>query len=241
MKYVFNTRVPFSQTGVKEGLSVIGAAQIIEDSVCAFFASLGKDNATLYNKYNAMWVFVRNKFQKRALANWNEEITVESFFTKTTAATVVVDTVVKNFKGETALVARTELCVINLDTQRICRIALVDFPADIKVYESDAGFDFIRFPAVALREEYKFNVPSTSIDSCMHLNNVEYLRFILNASSVEREIENPVRETEINFVAQARENELLTVFGGANEENEIYEIRSGEKVVLRCQISRGRV
>ena len=235
MKYVYNSRVPFSGTGATNGFSVIGAAQIVEDSVCAFFATFGKDNVTLSTKYNALWVFVKNKFQKRAQVSWNENITVESFLTHKTAATVVVDTVVKNSEGETAIAARTELCVIDLDTQRIRRISSVDFPEDVAVYPSSAGFDFERFSPVKLREEYSFNVPSTSIDLCGHVNNVEYLRFILNATSVEREINHPVRETEINFVAQSREGENLTVFGG----DEFYEIKSGEKTVVRCKLSRG--
>lgn len=240
MKYVCSGRVPFSQTGATNGFSVIGAAQIIEDSVCAFFAAFGKDNLTLSSKYNALWVFVKNKFQKRASAKWNEEITVETFLTNKTAATVVVDTVVKNSEGETALAARTELCVIDLDTKRIRRISSVDFPEDIEIYPSVTGFEFTRFSAATLREEYKFNVPSTSIDLCGHVNNVEYLRFILNATSVVKEIDSPVRETEINFVAQSREGEMLTVYGGENGENEFYEIRNGEKIVARCKFSRGK-
>lgn len=239
MKYVYKGRVPFSQTGVVNGFSVIGAAQIVEDSVCAFFAAFGKDNVTLSTEYNALWVFVKNKFQTRAPAFWNEDVTVESFLTKKTAATIVVDTIVKNSKGETAITARTEICVIDLDSQRIRRISSIDFPQDVEVYPSVAGFDFERFSPVKLREEYKFNVPSTSIDLCGHVNNVEYLRFILNATSVEKEITRPVRETEINFVAQAREGEILTVFGGENGKDEFYEIKSGEKVVARCKLSRG--
>ena len=239
MKYVYNTRVPFSVTGATNGFSVIGAAQIVEDSVCAFFAAFGKDSLTVSAKYNAIWVFVKNKFQKRAPVFWNEEITVESFLTNKTAATVVVDTVVKNAKGETALAARTELCIIDLDTKRIRRISSVDFPEDIGVYPSVAGFAFRRFPAVTLREQYGLNVPSTSIDLCGHVNNVEYLRFILNATSAEKEVESPVRETEIDFVAQALEGEFLTVYGGEHEGDELYEIKSGEKVVARCRLSRG--
>lgn len=239
MKYVYGGRVPFSQTGATEGFSVIGAAQIVEDGVCAFFAAFGKDNVTLSTEYNALWVFVKNKFQRRAPVKWNENITVESFLTDKTAATVVVDTVVKNSEGETAIAARTEVCVIDLDSQRIRRISSVDFPEDVGIYPSPAGFGFTRFPTVGLREEYKFYVPSTSIDMCGHVNNVEYLRFILNATSVEKEKTRPVRETEINFVAQAREGEELTVFSAEDGEGEFYEIKSGEKVVARCKLSRG--
>ena len=239
MKYVCNTRVPFSETGAIEGLSVIGAAQIIEDCVCAFFAAIGKTNEILKAEYNALWVFVKNKVTKRALAKWNEDITVESFFTNKTAATVVVDTIVKNSKGETALAARTELCVIDLTTQRVRRISSIDFPEDVGIYPSVAGFDFARFPAVDMREKYKFNVPSTSIDLCGHVNNVEYLRFVLNATSAETEIFRPVREIEINFVAQACEGEKLTLFGGECGANEFFEIKSGEMSVARCRVFRG--
>ena len=239
MKYVYNSRVQFSQTGFNEGFSVIGAAQVVEDSVCAFFASFGKDSATICKDYNAIWVFVKNKIQKRAKVLWNEKINVESYFTKISPATVTVDTVVKNSAGETAILARTEICAIDFTTQRVKRISSLDLP-ELKVYQSTAGFDFTRFQETALREEYKFNVPSTSIDSGRHLNNVEYLRFILNVSSVNRELENPVCETEINFVAQARENELLTVYSGMADGKEIYLIKSGDTVVVRCALSRGK-
>ncbi len=238
MKYVDRFRIPFSYLNVGEELSVIGTAQIIENNVCAFFASFGKDNGTLSKKYGSIWVFVKNKFRKYSKAAWNEEIVAESYFTEKTAATVVVDTVAKNSDGKTVFAARTEACVIDLATQRIRRVSSVDFPEDIEIYDSVAGFEFTRFEKSALTEKYGFNVPSTSIDVCKHLNNVEYLRFILNNTSVEEELARPVRETELNFVNQAREKECLTVLSGETDGYEIYEIRNGEKVVVRCRISR---
>lgn len=240
MKYVYKTRVPFSQTGVGEGFSVIGAAQIVEDNVCSFFASFGKDNVTLSTKYNALWMFVKNKFQKLALAAWDEEITVTSYFTKITAATVIVDTVVTNSKGEVSVMARTEACVIDLESQHIRRISSVEFPSDIEMYPTVAGFEFTRFPVIDLNEKYTFTVPFTAIDFCMHVNNVEYLRFVLNATNVKKELSNPVKEVEINFVNQSRENENLTLFSDEYDGNEFYEIKSGETTIVRCRISRNR-
>ena len=56
---------------------------------------------------------------------------------------------------------------------------------------------------------------------------------------MEKEVDSPVRETEMNFVAQSREGEMLTVYGGESEGDEFYEIRSGDKVVARCKLLRG--
>ena len=100
-------------------------------------------------------------------------------------------------------------------------------------------FEFTRFEFTRLEKKYGFTVPSTSIDLCGHLNNVEYLRFVLNATSAETEIFRPVREIEINFVAQACEGEKLTLFGGECGANEFFEIKSGEMSVARCRVFRG--
>lgn len=236
MKYVYKTRLPFSLTGVSEGISVIGAARIIEDSVCAFFAEFGKDSATLNAKYNAVWMFVKNKFRRLAAAKWNEELTVESFFTRRTAATVVVDTVVKNSKGETCLYARTETCVIDLTTQRIRRISSVEFPEDMEIYKSKAGFDFERFNTDGVSLLYGLNVPSTSIDFCMHVNNVEYLRFILDAYSIRQQIAAPVQEAEIHFLNQAREGERLNVLSKDTASGTVYELACEDRLCARCRI-----
>lgn len=238
MKYVYKTRVPFSQAGIFEGFSVIGIAQIIEDSVCAFFAEFGKDSVSLSAEYNAVWILVKNKFRKLAAARWNEEITVESFFTRRTAATVIVDTVVKNSQGITLVYARTEACIIDRSSQRIRRIASVDFPENITIYPSEAGFDFERFDTDGVSPVYELDVPSTSIDFCMHVNNVEYFRFILNAFPVQKEFDAPITDAEIHFLNQAREGERLTVSHKEINSGEIYGVSCGNKVCARCFIKR---
>ena len=241
MKYINKTRVTASQTDAGIGLSVLGAAQIIQDNVCAFFACFKKDNVALKTGYNAVWVFVKNKFKRLDIAEWNEEITVESFITARTSATIIVDTAIRKSNGRTAVYARTEMCVINLSTQRICRISSVELEEDIPVYPSENGFGFCRIGAEELsvvREKYSFYVPSTSIDYCMHLNNVEYLRFILNAVSVDYAINHVIKEVEIHFACQSREGEKLSVLAANTEDGEIYEVKNGEKTAVKCKILR---
>lgn len=236
-KFVNTIRVPFSDTGVGKGFSVIGAARIIEDNVCSFFASFGRDSASIKAKYNAVWVFVKNKFRIKPVVCWNEQVTVESYFTQTSAATVVVDTAVFNASGEVAVSARTEICAMDIVSQRIRRISSLEMP-EVTVYESEAGFSFTRFDTDGLNKIYAFTVPSTSIDCCMHMNNVEYLRFIFNSSSVEKELKNPVRETEIRFVNQSREGDELTLFGGTDGNKEVFVLKNGDKTVVKCGVLR---
>ena len=231
-------RVPFSATGLTEGLSVVGAAQIIQDNICSFFAEFGKDDVSISKNYNAVWVFVKNKFRKIAVAPWNDVISVQSFITKINMASVIVDTVIKNSKGEKALYARTEVCVIDLSSQRVRRISSVEFPADIPVYAPEAEFDFERFDTEGCTPVYNSAATSTSIDFCKHVNNVEYFRFILNAFNSDTEITNPITEAEIHYLNQSREGEMLTVSAKNSESGQVLSVSCGEKTCARCKIKR---
>ena len=245
MKYFRKILVSFSYTGTGENLSALGAAQIIQDNMCAFFADFGKDNANLKKHYNSIWVLVKNRFRMFAPARWNSEVTAETYFTRITSATVVMETVIRNSDGEIAVCASTEACVIDLDLQRIRRISSVEMP-EIGILPRTADLDFTRFDGRSAAKEYDFKVPSTSIDACMHLNNVEYLRYIFNAVSVAYDLSHPVREVEIHYVSQAREGENLSVFGGScpdnelSEEGKIFEIKNGERVAVQCRIYRAK-
>ena len=238
MKYVYKARVTASQTDAGIGISTLGIAQVVQDNVCAFFACFNKDNVCLKRDYNSVWVFVKNKFKKTAIAYWNTEITVESYITKRSAALLIVDTVIKNPDGAVAVFARTEICAVDLSDGRIRRISSVDFPEDVRVYPSETDFEFSRFAGSGLKEKYSFTVPSTSVDYCMHLNNVECLRFILNSVPVSYGVTHPVREAEIHFISQSREGDTLSVLAGRDKDADIFEIKKGENVTARCKIIR---
>ena len=238
MKYVYKTRVTASQTDAGIGISTLGIAQVVQDNVCAFFACFNKDNVCLKRDYNSVWVFVKNRFKKTAIAYWNTEITVESYISKRSAALLIVDTVIKNSDGKVAVFARTEMCAVDLASGRIRRISSVGFPEDVEVYPSEADFEFNRFTFGGLKEKYSFTVPSTSVDYCMHLNNVESLRFILNTVPVSYGVLHPVRDVEIHFISQSREGDVLSVLAGRDETAEIFEIKNGENIAARCRIIR---
>ena len=238
MKYVSKFKVGASQTDSGVGISVLGVCSIIQDNVCAFFAEFGKDNVSLKRDYGAVWVFVKNRIVKRAVAFWNETITVESFISKRTSATVVVDTVIRKDDGEVAYYARTESCVIDVKEQRIRRISSVELPEETGVYPSESGLEFTRWEEDGEKELYSFIVPSTSIDYCYHLNNVEYLRFILNAVSAEYNGKHVPTDVEIHYVSQSREGETLTVYGDAGGNFDRYQVVNGGKVSARCRILR---
>lgn len=238
MKYVYKTRVTASQTDAGVGISTLGIAQTVQDNVCAFFACFNKDNVSLKNDYNAVWVFVKNRFRKTAIAFWNTEITVETFVSARSSVLLVLDTVIKNPDGGVAVFARTEVCAVDIVTGRIKSVASVGFPQEVGVYPSQTDFSFNRFAFTDTEKKGSFSVPSTSVDYCMHLNNVEYLRFLLNLTPVRYGVLHPVKDAEIHFIKQSKEGEMLTVFSGREDGAEVYEIKNGEETVVKCRLFR---
>lgn len=236
MRFITETRVTATQTDSGEGMSVLGAAGVIQDNVCAFFATVGKDNVALRRDYGAAWMFVKNRFVKYAVAHWNDEITVESFISSRTAATIIVDTAIKLKGGDMVYYARTEMCVIDLTIGRIKRISSVDLPEEMGVYASEKDVEFTRMDFAGLKELYSFTVPSTSIDYCNHLNNVEYLRFILNTATAEYgRVHIPI-DVEIRYVSQSKEGDEVKIFG--TQDGECYEVVNGGNISAKCRIIR---
>ena len=238
MIYTENFKITASMTDMGEGVSILGIAQIIQDNVSAFFSRYGKDNVSLKRDYNSVWVIVKNRFKKLDVAYWNERVTAKSFITKRTSATVIIDTEIIKEDGTVAVVARTEMCVISLDTQRIVRIEKVGLSEEIGVYPTNADFEFSRFEFSDLKDIYSFTVPSTSIDFCNHFNNVEYLRFILNTVPVNYGLTHVVKDLEIHYVNQSREGDSLNILSKREGVEDYYEVINGDKVAVRCKTVR---
>ena len=240
MEYRFKTKVRVSETDYGKGLSPLGAGYLVEDAVCALFAEFERDNVVMKRDFNSVWVFVKNKFRFYDYALWNEEITVSSYFVRKTAVSLTVETAVENCRGEIALIAKTEVCLIDLLSQKIRRIAEAEIPAELNIRPAKDGADFKRFSSEGFEKAGEFTVPSTAIDYCMHLNNVEYLRFILNTDGVEYGLYYPVSAVELQYLLQAREGEELTVCKKVEGTTEYFSVCGKNGTAVRCVVDRGK-
>ena len=217
-------------------LSVIGIFQIVEDSVTGLLGELGSDNIAMKKKYNAAWVFAKNRVKILENITWNEEFHAACFISSITRATVNVDTAIRDKSEKLCVYSRAELCALDLPPGKIIKIPAPGMDAGMVTEKPEADISFTRSHKGELPENGQVQVKYTNIDFSRHTNNIEYVRFMLDTYTV-RELEaRPVREMEISYTGQSFENDTLTIRRGSFGEKDVFLLQKEDKAVVRSEI-----
>lgn len=235
MKLIKNQKLSASMVASNESLSVIGAFQIIEDAVTEFMGSLKIDGITVKREYNAFWVFVKTRAKFFKKLGWGEDYSVCAFLSSMSLAKLYVDVEVCDNSGDRVFYARVELCILDIATQRIKKIASVGVDesmlspatAEITFGKSDSN-------GLSLIEQVK--VRSTNIDHSHHTNNLEYIRFIMNTYSVAETEAKTVKEMEVIYASQSYENDVLDVLKAQSADRDFIVLQKDGKPVVKCEI-----
>ena len=236
MKLIKKQKLSASMVGSDESLSVIGAFQIIEDALTEFMGELKIDGITVKQKYNAFWVFVktRARFFKKLL--WGDEYTVTAFLSSMSLAKLYVDIKVCNKNGEIVFCSRVELCVLDIATQKIKKIATVGVDETMLTEQATTDISFCKFDNCELPHIEQIKIRSTNIDHSHHTNNLEYIRFIMNTYSVKELETNPFKEMEVIYASQSYENDVLDVLKAEYADRDLIMLQKDGKPVIKCEI-----
>lgn len=236
MKFTKTQKLSASMIGSDVSLSVIGAFQIIEDTVTEYMGELKIDALTVKQNYNAFWVFVktRTKFFKKLL--WGNEYTVTAFISSMSQAKLHIDVKVSDQVCETVFYARVELCVLDIATQRIKKIATVGVDESMLTQEATMEISFNKFGITGLNLIEQVKIRSTNIDHNHHTNNLEYLRFIMNTYSIEEIESKTIKEMEVVYANQSYENDVIDVLKTELADRDLLILQKNDKPVIKCEI-----
>lgn len=222
--------------GTNANLSLIGSFQIIEDAITELMGLLKTDGITAKEKYKAMWVYSKTRIRFFKNIKWNNEVSIKSFISHISIAKINVDVVVKDNKEDIVLYSRTELCALDIDTQRIRKVATVGIEQSMLEDCETKDIEFAKFEMVDLPNIEKVRVKSSNIDFLHHTNNIEYIRFILDTYSVSEIERKPIKEFEIIYANQSFENDILDIRKINLNNKHLITIEKDGKVVVKSEI-----
>ena len=225
-----------TQVGADAKLSVMGLFGVVETAITEFMGTLKIDGVTLRRKYNAFWVFTKNRIKIFNSLDWGETFNAESFISSISSAKMVVDTAIKTLKGEIVAYSSCEMCVLDIAKGRIRRTSTVGIDENFVVEQAQMPVDFTKIDDVNLPIVETVTVRSTNIDFCQHCNNVEYLRFLLNTYSVEQLVSRPIREIQVCYVNQSYEGNTLTVHKQSTDNCDTLSINKDDCTIIKCEI-----
>ena len=235
MIYEKRSYVSGSMCDSKLKMSIIAADEIVENSVSELMGDLGIDGIVAMEKYKAMWVMTKNQIRFVRRPGWREGFVVKCFISWHSLITIHIDTVIESEIKEVLIKARTELVAIDLESGKIRKNETVGFTPDMEYPMPTEGLGLTRFPKEGGEQIGMVTVQSTSIDYCDHTNNVEYLRFMLNAYKAEHFRTYEPELIEIHYGNQSFEGEKLEIYRMETEEGDLFNILRDGAGITSCK------
>lgn len=223
-----------SDCGHKTELSIIGTFNKIEDVLCLFMKSLKLDGLTLMQKYNATWVYSKNKTQLFLPLQWNDTFIVKCFFSSKSLARAVVDIIFFNQSNEICVYSQIEMCSLDLSTRKIRKLEEFGFN-EISIHNSLIETSFEKIVSSECKNITTRKVAFTNIDYNNHTNNIEYLRFVLDTYTPLNFIDKSLKSIQVNYLNQSLLGDTLTIYKETLNKDDIFTIKSNDKEIAICK------
>ncbi len=135
-KYEKNIEIEYTNVGRSLNLSVIQAANLIQNITTQFFSTIGLDNIIIKEKNNAAWVVSKSKVHFIIYPIWKEKIKLTSYITEQSKIRIELEIKAENEKNELLFIAKQEFCLIDLGTRKIRKLETINYPNSLKDKES---------------------------------------------------------------------------------------------------------
>ena len=213
-------------------------------SICNYLQEIAGMHADALNwgidklmEQNLSWVLTRLKLKILKYPEWTEEITIETWPTGIEGLFGNRDFRIKDSKGNTIILASSSWLIINLTTKRPVRPHSIIDDSNYKNAEK-----VFNTPLQKLNTQVKelatlhIDVHYSDIDINQHVNNVKYIKWIIDSCPIEKLSTQTIGKLEVNFLHEAKYNDQLCVYNNCEDNMESYfEIRNRETNIEHCK------
>lgn len=172
------------------------------------------DAPTMMQKSNAFWVLSKLKVKIESLPKMLQRLTYTTFPTSYTAFRFNRDYTI-SANDKVCIKATSEWCVLDADTRKLRKTDTVCYPFDMPHVDFTAGckeFSKIKIQVAQKDKVYSYKTMYTDIDANKHVNNVAYVRMVLNCFSPEQFVNLDIDEFEMYYHAQAFYNQVIDLY-----------------------------
>lgn len=229
-------KLPSTMTDIHGRLGLVGALGLVQDNMCNFFRMLNCDGFIMEPKLHCFWVVTKTNIKLHDTADWLDEIIVKSYLTKKTNIRLNLTTEIILEKDNKLLVeCNQEICAMGSIDRKIRLVEDTYFPKDIEV--KDYGYNFkkinVDIDSMACRQ---IQVEFSNIDFCLHTNNLEYVRFMLNSYPLEFWKDKTIKEFDIQYMSESRFGSTLSVYFNNIDNKCVFAIVNNDNVITKAEL-----
>lgn len=234
--YSMEQKVSAAFTDRRCEMDISHASQLFQDAFTEFFAQYGCDAIRMSRSHGAVWAIARSKIRYERLPLWGETVRVRVLPVKLSAVSIHLNVVVESLDGATLVRCRQELCAVDVTDHSLRRVNTTPFPLDLPVEPPILDEPFRR-KKVDLDEaclSYRHLVRSTDTDINGHMNNVAYVRLLLDAFPSAFWDRYFIRSFDIHYAAESREGEELSVYQQREGDTVDLQIKAGDRSLIKA-------
>jgi acyl-ACP thioesterase len=192
-------------------------------------------------EHNFAWVLSWVKVEIDSLPRFGEEINIKTWPKKKYKLYSLRDFYVYSNKGQIIIRATTAWLPINMKTKRI--IDTSSLPALINYQENESAIDELPGKiAEPVKREFVFSrqMRYTDLDLNQHVNNIRYIKMIMDSYSKEQYEKSRLKSIVVNFVSESKYNDEIEIYRSieGSEESAIIEGAniSTSKIVFQANL-----
>lgn len=234
--YSRRLRVSAAYTDRRNEMGLYHAALLLQDGMTELFQMYECDGIRLSKTHGALWAVARSKIHYDTVPQWMDEICLKAFPVKITPVTVHVNFLVETPEGQPLIRCSQELCAIDVKDHSFRRIDSTPFPRDMALLPPVLDTPYCR-KKLALGPEHlacSHRIRTMDTDMNGHMNNVCYIRLLLDALPSSFWDSHRIREFDIQYVSEGMEGEELQVLQHQEPGALDLQIKAGDRTLVKA-------
>lgn len=217
-------------------VGVFQATVLLQDCMTELFYQYQCDAIRLSRSHGVVWAVARTKLRCEKPIRWMDRIRLKAFPVKVSSVAVHLNLLVESLDGTPLLRARQEMCAIDVESHRLRRMESTPFPMDMDLLAPAYSAPYVRMKLKLGQEALVYSYRARAMDTDMngHINNVNYLRFLLDARPVSFWAAHTVREVDIHYVKEGREGDELEIYCQEEPQALSLQIKRGEETLIKA-------
>jgi len=235
-----NFKVFYSFLNRGINLKVHEAFNFAQNNATEYFKRFNGDNMAVRTHDNAVWVVAKSRIHFYQDVSWLDVIFGETYTTQVKPIRVETETKFTRENGDLVFVATHQHCPLNMNTRKIIKVSEITFPEDMDVDQSLFDGDYLKLRDSFDESDfvYEQKIYSQDIDFSNHVNNVAYVRFIMNALTNDYIESINITDAEVHYLAESKEGQVLRIYKKYVSENTMrFLIKEGEREIIRASIN----
>lgn len=204
-KYVISSFFVNSQ----RRLGLFALLNILQDVAWLHATHLGHGYESVLEKKMG-WVLTRQKVVMESWPAWGETVEIKTWLRPMQPPFVVREFEI-SCNAKVIGAATTSWLLLDIETRRPLKRGVTELEADFRT-DYRLPFDAPKIEmSPAMVDLTKFQVRNSDLDMNEHVNNTRYAQWVLDSIPMEWHQRFKLHEYEINFIAEARANDVITI------------------------------